>query len=47
MYIIANVNNLVVFYDNKVAILKSTLIKVDFVEMTEIDRVTKFDAYLD
>jgi hypothetical protein len=46
LYIIAYYSNLVIFYDNKVILLRTTLLKVNYVEVISLDKVTKFDIYV-
>lgn len=46
VYIIAYYNSIIIFYDYKIFVVKSTLITVDYVEVIDMDKVTKFDTYI-
>jgi hypothetical protein len=46
LYIIAYYGNIIIFYDNKVILLRTTLLKVNYIEIISLEKVTKFDTYI-
>jgi hypothetical protein len=46
LYIISYYGNLVILYNHNVILLRTTLIKVNYIEIINLDKITKFDMYI-
>jgi len=45
LYYIAYYNNLLIFHEDKIIVIKSTLLDTDNVEIIDLHKITKIDAY--
>lgn len=45
LYYIAYYNNLLIFHEDKIIVIKSTLLDTDNVEIIDLHKITKMDAY--
>lgn len=45
LYYIAYYNNLLIFHENSIIVIKSTLLDTDNVEIIDLNKVTKIDAF--